>query len=120
MSEDVDRRLAIAWEQGRLAGLEQGHREADLGRSTEAPENPYGTVRSAPEGSKTYISVIKYRSPERKAHMNIGQAKNAVAYSNHYPYVRGGEIWEVTEHGQFLIYDVPQKTHRDELPWRKK
>ncbi len=66
-----------------------------------------------------YMTIIPDRWPRRKIHTSIGQAKNAIGYTLRYNQARGGELWEIAEPENILLYSVPPGTHADDLPWRK-
>jgi hypothetical protein len=75
-------------------------------------------AKPKPPKMPQYASVCPGRNPETK-YQNMGQAKNAVAYTINYG-VRGGEIWEwmPEENDWFLLYDIPKGMMPDDLPWR--
>ena len=95
-----------------------------------------------PPKAQPFISVIRGRRPETKAHTNIGHAKNAVGSSGYVGNgiwlheligdtftgrrryvtgVRGGTVWEQdseSEGGWKLLYDIAPGTYAHLVPWR--
>lgn len=112
--------LAQAWEQGRLAGFEQGLDEAACATEVPSPPNPYEGFRSAPMAPKLYLTEVPYRNSKTKAHPTIGQAKAALSYGIGRNKSRGGKMWEYGPTGPVLLYDLPPGLPTEDIPWRKK
>lgn len=65
-----------------------------------------------------YMTEVKGRQPQAKAHRTMAHAKAAlVQYGSQYGRVRGGRLFEWIDGGWRELYYVPTNSRRDELPW---
>jgi hypothetical protein len=65
-----------------------------------------------------FLTMIANRAPMQKAHVSQGQAKKAVLNRIH----RGKlsepvKVYQWTNHGWDILWDLPEGMLRDELPW---
>lgn len=121
----LDARLAKAWDQGYRSGFSNAMRRMSDEPDAPTTENPYSDAQNAgadsPTDTKTYMTDIPGRSPQKKAHLSIGQAKSAISYNawGGPDRVRGGKLYEIGPEGTRLLYDVPRQSLKVDLPWRK-
>ena len=74
----------------------------------------------APEVGSPYLSVVPDRSPRRKAHPTLGQAKNALQYRRSYyhdGYSVDIAIYEYRDNAWHLLYEVAKG--EKVAPWER-
>lgn len=72
-----------------------------------------------PEAPK-YATYIASRRPPWKFHTGIGHAKAALAINMYnFQYARMGQIYEKVGGEWTLLYDIPKRTLKKDLPWSK-
>lgn len=66
------------------------------------------------------MTVIPYRRPKQKAHINIGHAKNAVSFkvSRYVGAECDMELYELRDGEWSLLWTIPKGTMESELPWK--
>lgn len=68
-----------------------------------------------------YLTIIPRRWPEQKMHADLGHAKSAVSYNCGHR--RGTNqdmaIYEWKNDEWVLLWEIPEGTEYEDLPWRK-
>lgn len=67
-----------------------------------------------------YLTIIPDRSPRKKAHESLGQAKKAITFRAHYSRGLPGNsfIYEwVDGKGWETLHELAAGTKREDLPW---
>jgi hypothetical protein len=74
-----------------------------------------------PVKSFPYLTVIPDRRPVQKVHTGLGQAKNAILFRDYGRGIpRDCQVYEWSNEGWTLLWDIPAGATRDEMPWNVK
>lgn len=65
-----------------------------------------------------YLTWIAGRSPHQKAHAGRGQAQKAVLFRLHRDKLSEQvRVYEWKSNGWQLLWDIPEGTRREDMPW---